>query len=492
MPTLAETIQRYTARYRSAVLGRSAVWLVLIAAGTFVLWWGLRQWFPDPRISALIPAALAGAGAGFTYWWAQRHWVTTRQSAASLDKALGLQNRLVTLEEFAQADPRPELYAQLEEDAQRALDPDRVPAPQVLDRTSLVLALILLLLMVLPVRGRSALQQLASLPKELQSKSQPPSSSDRSPDQQDQQQQQAQDQQESGGSGQQQAKGGESQQDQSQDGRQAKNDPSKSHQAKADAGTPDQPSGGDQKNQSPSGDQGKQQQAKGGQSASDQQPSGQQEGGRPSDQAGEQKGQGQQQAQGQQGGQQGGQTGQAQQQSAQGQSQGSGMQQQASADQQQTQQGGGAGQGMSQPTAQQEALRAEIQQLLKEVSGELKDLQRQLAQVQAEPIPNAGTESNPNLYEDAMQLDPLTGTPVPIAITPDTGKTSAPRKTEGVGEAGGEVSTDAPTSQSEDATLSDAPVDERAVNRQVVPPEYRDVFDRMNRPAEEPQTEDAP
>jgi hypothetical protein len=55
-----------------------------------------------------------------------------------------------------------------------------------------------------------------------------------------------------------------------------------------------------------------------------------------------------------------------------------------------------------------------------------------------------------------------------------------------VGEAGEEAANEAPSMTPEDAELSDAPAEERSTDRQVVPPEYRDVFDRLNK-SPEPQ-----
>ena len=127
-------------------------------------------------------------------------------------------------------------------------------------------------------------------------------------------------------------------------------------------------------------------------------------------------------------------------------------------------------------------MKAEIQQLLKEVSGELKTLQAQLEEAaKNQPPPQAGTSTDPDLYESPSPLDAAQGDALPIQLQADQAPTKSPRPSGGVGTPSNDVSKDGPSLKAEDAQLSDAPIDETPTNRQVVPPEYRDVFDRLNR-----------
>jgi hypothetical protein len=70
---------------------------------------------------------------------------------------------------------------------------------------------------------------------------------------------------------------------------------------------------------------------------------------------------------------------------------------------------------------------------------------------------------------------------VPINLRTDDAQVKDPRTGGGTGRPGSEVLPDAPQARPEDAQLSDAPSEEQAAGRQVVPPEYRDVFDQLNR-----------
>ncbi len=128
-------------------------------------------------------------------------------------------------------------------------------------------------------------------------------------------------------------------------------------------------------------------------------------------------------------------------------------------------------------------MKAEIQELLKQVSGELKELQAQLllAAAQQNPAPQAGTATDPDLYEAPMGLDPVTGEPLPIHLQTDTFETKDTRPGSGVGTVSEMISSAAPKVRIEEAELAEVPLEERAVGRQVVPPEYRDVFDRLHR-----------
>ena len=140
-----------------------------------------------------------------------------------------------------------------------------------------------------------------------------------------------------------------------------------------------------------------------------------------------------------------------------------------------------AGQGGAQSAGDQQALKAEIQQLLKDVSGELQQLQSQLAASQDHAPTTPGTGTDPQLYESPMAIDPSAGRPVPVQLKTDTNSAVSKRQGSGVGTPSGEVSSEAPTVSPQDAQLSDKPLQESATARQTVPFEYRDVFGRLHR-----------
>ena len=124
-------------------------------------------------------------------------------------------------------------------------------------------------------------------------------------------------------------------------------------------------------------------------------------------------------------------------------------------------------------------MKADIEQLLKEVSGQLQQLQSQLRQEQQ---PQAGRGTDPNLYGAPTPLDPLTGQPIGIQLTTDTAPATEGRSTSGTGQPTRTVATEAPKAKPEAVQLSEQPVEERAATRQQpVPPEYQPVFDRLHR-----------
>ena len=152
--------------------------------------------------------------------------------------------------------------------------------------------------------------------------------------------------------------------------------------------------------------------------------------------------------------------------------------QQASMAQQQS--GSGAGQS----SVGQDALKADIQQLLKEVSGELKQLQAQMDASQHQP--QIGTSSDPNLYDAPTPVDTTTGSALPIQLQTDQATTKTPRPGSGVGRPLGEVSAASPQAKAEAAQLSDQPLEETPVPREAVPPEYRPIFDRLHQQTTQP------
>lgn len=132
-----------------------------------------------------------------------------------------------------------------------------------------------------------------------------------------------------------------------------------------------------------------------------------------------------------------------------------------------------------QPQGDQQALKADIQALLKEVSAELKQLQEQLDASSPQAQPQAGSGSDPNLYEAPTKPERASGAKLPVQLGTDTAPVSAKRRGGGIGTAAAEASQAAPTTAAEEAQLSDQPEDEAPTSHQPVPPEYRSVFDRL-------------
>ncbi len=136
----------------------------------------------------------------------------------------------------------------------------------------------------------------------------------------------------------------------------------------------------------------------------------------------------------------------------------------------------------------QEMLKAQIQELLKEVSGELKQLQEQLASAQGVEQPQAGTSTDPDLYGGSAEHDQLPSAQrkLPMQLHTDTGETKQPRSGGGAGQPSQEVGHAAPQAEAQDAQLSDVPLEERPTERQPIPPEYRSVFDQLRNRSDSP------
>ncbi|MBI4343087.1 MAG: hypothetical protein HY599_06940 [Candidatus Omnitrophica bacterium] len=465
--TLTDIVQQFAHRYRRALTVKAALLGGLSLAIAGILGWRLHPLALSAAWRIGLPAAIGLAASGALVWWLRKRWLSSSTSVAYLDERLGLQQRLVTAAEFAGRPQPPALYPLLLEDAARRCSPEQLRAPRPLDRTAALLVVLLLAVWLWPLAGRSPLQQVVQLPKTIPPTPAPePPAPPQSPSS-DQRDQQQQPQQADGGSDAQQPSSGGQDQSPNQPprGREPPRAPSSSQQPSSEGSSGEHQAQGtpqDSRDQSRDGGARSADQphaesdARGRAKPSDrggQQPSS-------SSGSGQQQGQGRQQAQadasGSQGKQDQGQPGAA------------------------APSSGGAGQQLS--AGDQEALKADIQQLLKEVSGELKDLQEQLAAAQqSQPPPQAGTATDPDLYGTPERLDPAKGDEVPIPLKSDAAPTKTRRPGGGTGEASPDVSTDGPRMGSEDAQLSDTPADEASAGRQPVPPEYRDVFDRLNR-----------
>jgi len=132
-------------------------------------------------------------------------------------------------------------------------------------------------------------------------------------------------------------------------------------------------------------------------------------------------------------------------------------------------------------------LKADIQHLLKELSGELQTLQEELAARQEDlSAAPPGTTTDPELYGEASRVDRPTGNALPIQLGVDTNPTATSRRGGGVGTPSGRTSSASPQQPLEAVSLSEETTDEEAVHRQSIPPEYQPVFERLS-PSQEPQ-----
>ncbi|MBI4003968.1 MAG: hypothetical protein HY353_03005 [Candidatus Omnitrophica bacterium] len=451
MSDVTAQLKQFTARYHTALLIKTAVWGALTLGVAAACWWRLDRLDVSPWWSLGVPTALSLASAAGLAWWLGQRWLSVHDAADRLDATLGLQQRLVTTLEFADTQPPPALYPLLVDDTTQAFSTQRARMPRAVDRASVGLAVVLLVLLLWPVKGTEPIR-LAGLPGPLpttpppQPDIPPPQPEIPSPTPQDQRtEQQQQQQQQSPSQGQQQSaesnQGHGEQTQQDQQGQGGQND----HQDRAGGSDTSR----DQQQT------GKQADRRDGQSGKD----------------------GQQTAQGQQG-----------QQSQQGQ-QGQQGQQVGGSDQQ-TQQAlakaaaSPSSRGQQSPGGQ-DALKADIQQLLKELSGELKDLQEQLAAAEVQSR-EAGTSTDEQLYGAPEPMARTDGPSLPIQLKTDTAETSARRPSGGLAEPSGEIAGAAPQVAPEIAELSPDSLESSAVSRQRVPPEYQSVFDRLFRRNQQP------
>lgn len=443
MGDLRDVLTTFTARYRAAALLRIGLLSSLALAMLAALAWRLSLMQVPPVFSLGAPAVLAAAVVAGAARWVQRRRLFSKHGTAHLDQLLGLQQRLVTAEEFATRSSTSSLYPLLVADAARCCETAQAPKP--LTRTSGVLILLMLLLL-WPRGGRATqLARQPGLPSPGSPNGSQPGGASPSPT-------------ESKPGGASSASTGTGQPPQGQ------------HQSQQQQGQQREQQSQGQRQQSQGQQSQEQQQGRQGQS-----PQGH---GKQGENTSSQDAQGEGKSQRQQrdaGGRQ-----QSHSPSNQGQADGA-----SAAQAQQTGKGSGSKGGQS--PGGQEALKGEIQQLLRQVSGELKQLQAQLDNTKSPSQPDAGTGTDAQLYDTApSELGPSGHTPMAIQLKTDIGEIKTLRPGGGVGEASDAASGDGPKTAAENAQLSETPIEESASVRQTVPPEYVGVFDRLHRQRAQP------
>ena len=439
MRDLSLLLQQFTSRYRTALLAKAGVLLTLGLGVMGVLAWRLHAMQLQPTWSLGVPSVLAGGAAVGLAWWVRQRWMTSQEAAAHLDQALGLQQRLLTATEFSAAGETLALYPLLLEDVAHHYTGGGARFPRPFDRTAGMLLLLLILLLLWPRVGAHPLQ-LAQL--QGRATPPPPSPAEVPPQPQQDEQRRAQ-----SASSQQTPSAG---QDSSQ--------PSASDQSS-------QPQGRGGPQQAPKIDQGPSQDRRATTGSQGQNTERSQESGA-----------------GSKGGSADSHNASSKQQTGASGSKASSANRSGDARRSAdapttTQQPGTSGSGSS--LGNGEALKAEIQELLKDVSGELKQLQEQLGSNKDQPRPEGGTSTDPNLYESPMKLDKAAGGALPIQLNTDEAKINAQRPGGGVGRPSGEVSNALPQTQAEDAQLANEPLEETPALRQPIPPEYRGIFERL-------------
>ncbi len=467
IPSMTEEIRDIVRLTQRRIVIRTLLTVMLAFACVGVVAWRSRAMGWSQPASTAMVALAALALIAWQGWRSKREWLRTDDTMMTLDTTLGLHARLVTAAEFAKQSTPPALYPTLLEETARAMPDVRRHVPKVVDHRSGLLLTALFLLLLWPQRGiwpPPLAPHIPGLtpPTPPTPPETPPSSQPQSGDQQQR------GDQSSGSQGQQQESSSQGASDRNQDHTSTGSDQSQQgsgsrhsrQQSPSSRQTPqDQSSSSKQNNATPQQQAQQQQQAQSrGASEQQQGASARNEPSRQGAQAGQQRVN-------------------EQQQNAQGTGQGTaqGMKPHASADRRDGSKGNGPGQ-----TPGQELTKVQIQQLLKELSGELKTLQEQLQAQQQMPQPAAGTSTDPNLYDRAEALGPGKGKSVPIQLEVDEQASSKARRGGGVGQPSGQIASDGPQQQPEDAMLAERGADETGVNRQRIPPEYRPVFDQLS------------
>ena len=517
---LPELVQQFRVRYRNALLARAGI-LAALAMGLLVIGsWRLHAAGFPLRYATGTPLAAALLVLGGLGWWLRQRWISTQGAAAHLDEALGLQQRLITAEECAHAQEPGALYPLLLEDAARHYATERLRLPRPVDHTAGVLLVALLLLLILPdlnhVQGgalRPATFPSPPPPPPEPSRLQPPppeeSAQQRSTGHQPSVSQQPSEagQRQSAGNAQQQdeqrqppAGGSQEEQKGQPAGEAARTTPGRTPPRHSSDGR--ESPGGKNIERADGEDPRHQPQAASATQAAGNTSAEQGRGGGGARRAADShegapgegsRGEGDRaQKRGQQSPSQGGRGARSHQASQSKAASSTGGQQagQGERDGGQPASAGARAEGTRASPAgggtlsagEQQALKEEIQGLLKEVSGELKQLQERLASAPQDVRPQAGTGTDPSLYEAPMSLDPRAGGPtLPMQLQTDTVETQQARPGGGAGQPSGTVARGKPQRLEEDAQLSEEPLEEHPTERQTVPPDYREIVDRLHR-----------
>ena len=457
MTSLNNTLDQFTARYRSALLLKVGVWAGLGLAIVSILAWRLHTVGLNAIWWIALPVALAMIAAGGIAWWIRPKWISRVSAAAHLDQVMKLQQRLVTAEEFSHVKQAPALYPILVEDTTNRLSPGQARLPHPVNRTACLLAAVLLLLLLWPIGGSAPIQlaALTGIGPEFMQQKVPPESSPEAGQDGAGSSQQASDQ---GESSKQQGRGDQQRgEDGGSEGSQADSpDPQQGDDASSSSSAQSESEAGSKGEQGEAGDMADASAARGDlESAEDRASQGadsqdtrmQMEQAKATERAELESGRSQ------------------------------AMQQARSDDSEKGEEGLGSAKGAS--GANQDRLKADIQELLEELSGELKTLQEQLGESQQQPDPLAGTDTDPELYGSASGLESASGETLPIQLGTDTEPTARKRPGGGVGDASGEISDALPQMQAQASELAEKSLEERPISRQSIPPEYRSVFDRL-------------
>ncbi len=488
---LERLVSQFARRYQRAFVLKVVILCLLGAMIVVALTLAYARLGVQRTWVVAFPVALAVAGAAVMATWMRAHWISRRAAPTHLDRVLGLQQRLATIADYestVQA-AASSLYPALMADAAARLEGRTVRVPKMVDRTTGSLLAVLLLILLLP-RLPHLRQAQPVRPLSTSASSAISQSADHSP-QSAMAPQQGRPQ---GGSSTQSANNttGSSgsqtigQQQSAQTGRAGESASHSSAQPSAGA-TPASAQGqaGDRAGDRTAQNQGQQNpdqsspppSSRTGESPAESSQNHQE----PQQTSNGQAGHGQTRQAG--AGSDGNQSNHPGRSSSEG-PPSSGSQGSSS---QLAQQQPGAATGGTTPAGQgadQTALRTEIRQLLQQVSGELQQLQDQMAAQHPGPS-TPGTSTDPQLYGAEKEIAPPgTGPSVPIELNADSHATVAPRPGGGTGPASSTASHASPLAQAEQASLSDQPLAETPTARQPVPPEYRSVFDQLNQQPE--------
>ncbi len=483
---LATSIQWLLQRYRHRLVTRTGlVGLLSLGCVSALVW---RLWLAKTPPAGLFGIGLVGLLAlGGWQWLAwRRERLSTNTVALDLDRTLDLHARLITATELAQEPNPPALYPRLLQETHEALASASAQLPRVADRRVAGLSAALLLLLLWRSHPVASLTQFA---KHIPPQPQPQQLLPQPPERQDTEAQSPRDQQQQAASAQRESKQGADQPQPSESASSSSKESSASTSG-SQASSQQQPSSerpSDTKEEG--GGQGTDQRSKGSPQrseadkdrASDRRPSSPDSSERQP--ASDQKRAASQSTRDQRPDRRAGQTG------ASSTSQRNGTterQQRASASTQGAQMSEGSS---SKDQLAQDALKVEIQQLLKQLSEELQSLQAHVTEQRLErPHPAPGTSTDPKLYDDAdvsPQAD-ASQRRLPIQMTVDQQMAASRRPAGGVGEPSDDVAAQTPQQLEEEAQLSTQAADAEAVKRHAIPPEYQPVFDRLSSQPQEP------